>query len=66
MDVRRPATIESVVAELLGGGSAALYRALREATEVEPGLAGISAYYRASIHGRVVATVMKSLMPITG
>lgn len=63
MDVRRPATIESVVGELLSGGDAALYRALREATEVEPSLADVSTYYWASIHGRVVAVVKAGRAP---
>jgi len=57
VDIGRPKTIESVVAALVGGGYAAVYRSLRDAVEAEPGLADAAALIRAAVHDRLTATI---------
>lgn len=57
VDVGRPNTIESTVTGLLEGSGAAVYRALREAEEVEPRVAEVAGLYRTAVHGRLTATL---------
>lgn len=57
VDIGQPHSIESTVTSLLGGPGAAVYRALREAAEIEPRVAEVAGLYRTSVHGRLTATL---------
>jgi AcrR family transcriptional regulator len=60
VDVRRPATIETAVGLLATGSAAALYRALREAADVEPTVREVFAQHRRVAHDQLAATVKAS------
>jgi AcrR family transcriptional regulator len=57
IDIGRPHTIESTVTGLIEGPGAAVYRALREAAEVEPRIAEVAGLYRTTVHGRLTAAL---------
>jgi AcrR family transcriptional regulator len=60
VDVSRPATIETAVGLLATGSAAALYRALREAADVEPTVREVFAAHRRVAHDQLAAAVTAS------
>ncbi|MEA2661026.1 MAG: hypothetical protein QOH08_598 [Chloroflexota bacterium] len=60
IDVSRPATIESAVAEVIEGPNAALYRSMREAVEIEPAIREASLFHLAILRDHLVAAIEAS------
>ena len=60
IDLRHPATMETALSELLHGPSAPLYRAMREAAEVEPTVREADRYLRQVARQQLIAAVKRS------
>lgn len=60
MDLRRPSSIEETLNELLHGPDAPLYRALREAAEVERHVAEVEAELRRVTQERLVSAITRA------
>jgi hypothetical protein len=59
IDPRHPATTESALTELLHGPSAPLYRAMREAAEIEPSVREAERYLREVARQQLIAAVKR-------
>jgi AcrR family transcriptional regulator len=60
IDLRRPTTVETALTELLHGPSAPLYRAMREAAEIEPTVREADRYLRQVARQQLIAAVKRS------
>lgn len=60
IDLSRPSTMESALTDLLHGPSAPLYRAMREAAEVEPTVREADRYLRQVARQQLIAAVKRS------
>jgi AcrR family transcriptional regulator len=60
IDLRRPSTMETALTELLHGPNAPLYRAMREAAEIEPTVREADRYLREVARQQLIAAVKRS------